>query len=95
MAARGSAVKRSVVPWLGLCSWLGMVAGVLVEQGARALGATGNSPTAVGVLAAAMWGFCAVLASRVRDERWPWLALAGAAFSALPLLLFLVAIVLH
>ena len=46
MSARGSAIKRGVVPWFGLCSWLGMVIGVLIEQAARAMGASGNSATA-------------------------------------------------
>ncbi|MBD8635843.1 hypothetical protein [Stenotrophomonas sp. CFBP 13725] len=89
MAARGSALRRSVAPWMGLCSCLGLLVGVLVEHAARLVGATGNSPMAVGVLAAAMCGFGLMLASRVREERWPWLGLAGAALSSAPLLLFL------
>lgn len=89
MSARGSLIRRSVAPWLGLCSWLGLLIGVLVEHAARLIGATGNSATAVGVLAAAMCGFGAMLAARVRNERWPWLGLIGAALSAAPLALFL------
>jgi hypothetical protein len=35
------------------------------------------------------------MASRVRQERWPWLGIVGAVVSTAPLALFLVSMLLH
>lgn len=80
---------QGAAPWLGACSLFGLALGVGVEVTIRALGGAGNSALALGVLAAAMAGFAAMLGARVRGERWPWLGLVGAVLSALPLKLFL------
>ncbi|MGE8208232.1 MAG: hypothetical protein ACN6RH_01855 [Stenotrophomonas rhizophila] len=50
---------------------------------------------AIGVLTAAGVGMVASIASRERQERWPWLGITGALVSKAPLLLFIVAFIVH
>ena len=54
-----------------------------------------SGATAIGVLGAAAIGLIATVGSRVRQERWPWLGVAGAVLSAAPLALFIVAMMFH
>lgn len=82
-------------PLLGACSWL--VAPVLLAAAYAAAQAApevgrmlvGNAGVAVGVLASAVLGLLLAMGSRVRGERWPFVGIAGAMISALPLVLFL------
>ncbi|MCF7751258.1 hypothetical protein KQ945_10905 [Bacillus subtilis subsp. subtilis] len=87
-------------PLLGLCSFLGLpvggaagwLAGVANHGVIAGAGTTG---VAIGVLAAAAVGLVASMASRVRQERWPWLGIVGAVVSTAPLALFIVSMLLH
>lgn len=82
-------MAQGKAPWCGVASWLGIVvgwgAGTLAAQ-AAGLG--------VGVLGAALVGGGLAVASRVRGERWPWIGIAGAVLSALPLLMYLLRMML-
>lgn len=88
-------------PLLGACSWL--VAPVLLAtayamaQASPAVGRllVGNAGVSVGVLASSVLGLLLTIGSRVRGERWPWVGVAGAIISALPLLLFLAGMLLR
>jgi hypothetical protein len=82
-------------PLLGICSWL--VAPLLLamayamSQASPEVGRllVGNAGISVGVLASSVLGLLLTMGSRVRGERWPWVGVAGAIISALPLLVFL------
>lgn len=54
----------------------------------------GNAGITLGVLGASIVAVIVTIGSRVRHERWPWLGTAGAVFSSLPLLLFLLGMML-
>ncbi|QHB73704.1 hypothetical protein GQ674_00675 [Stenotrophomonas sp. 364] len=65
-------------------------------MGGQGAAGVGSSITgAIGVLAAAGVGMVASIASRERQERWPWLGVSGALVSKAPLLLFIVAFIVH
>ncbi|MBT2768050.1 hypothetical protein J7J08_10425 [Stenotrophomonas sp. ISL-67] len=55
----------------------------------------GSAGVAVGVLASSVLGLLLTIGSRVRRERWPWVGIAGAIITALPLGLFLVGMMLR
>lgn len=85
--------------WCGVASWLGIAvgwgAGAVAAQAAVAAGGNGMAAgLGVGVLGAALVGGGLAVASRVRGERWPWIGIAGAVLSALPLLMYLLRMML-
>ena len=85
---------------MGVCSFLGLPLGAaaywLADMGGQGAAGVGSSiMAAIGVLAAAGVGMVASIASRVRQERWPWLGIVGAVVSTAPLALFLVSMLLH
>jgi len=85
---------------MGVCSFLGLPLGAaaywLADMGGHGAAGVGSSiMAAIGVLAAAGGGMVASIASRERQERWPWLGVTGALVSKAPLLLFIVAFIVH
>lgn len=89
-----AAAASAPAPVAGLASFLGLPVGAASAwlAGIANHGVTAGANTtgvAIGVLAAAVIGLIAFLASRVRQERWPWLGVLGAALSASPLALFI------
>jgi len=85
---------------MGVCSFLGLPLGAaaywLADMGGQGTAGAGSSiMAATGVLAAAGVGMVASIASRERQERWPWLGVTGALVSKAPLLLFIVAFIVH
>jgi hypothetical protein len=85
---------------MGVCSFLGLPLGAaaywLADVGGQGAAGVGSSiMAAIGVLAAAGAGMVASIASRERQERWPWLGVTGALVSKAPLLLFIVAFIVH
>ena len=89
-------MAQGKAPWCGVASWLGIVVGW--GAGTLAAQAAGDNSLAaglgVGVLGAALAGGGLAVASRVRGERWPWIGIAGAVLSALPLLMYLLRMML-
>lgn len=85
---------------MGVCSFLGLPLGAaaywLADVGGQGATGVGSSTmAATGVLAAAGVGMVASIASRERQERWPWLGITGALVSKAPLLLFIVSLIVH
>ncbi|HFF2829848.1 TPA: hypothetical protein ACGCD9_003793 [Stenotrophomonas maltophilia] len=92
-------MAQGKAPWCGVASWLGIAVGwgtgTLAAQAAAAAGGSGMAAgLGVGVLGAALVGGGLAVASRVRGERWPWIGIAGAVISALPLLMYLLRMML-
>lgn len=92
-------MAQGKAPWCGVASWLGMVvgwgAGTMAAQAAVTAGGNGLAAgMGVAVLGAALVGAGFAVASRVRGERWPWIGIAGAVVSALPLLMYLLRMML-
>lgn len=89
-------MAQGKAPWCGVASWLGIVVGW--GAGTLAAQAAGDNSLAAGlgvdVLGAALVGGGLAVASRVRGERWPWIGIAGAVLSALPLLMYLLRMML-
>lgn len=88
-------------PLLGALSWLVapglLLAASVAVQASPEVGRflVGNAGVALGVLASSVLGLLCTIGSRVRRERWPWVGIAGALISALPLLLFLAGMLLR
>ncbi len=84
---------------MGVCSFLGLPLGAaaywLADMGGQGAAGVGSIMGAIGVLAAAGVGMVASITSRERQERWPWLGVSGALVSKAPLLLFIVAFIVH